>query len=147
MRTGRPGLPACVLVHGVGMSKQMWADPEEARVMGGLFPIRVMLAGHDERRTLYHDLADEGLTVLAWSQRRPVGPASGAIKELMQAVEVLRDTPHQGLILIGHSRGGLVRADYRLIRAVSRVLLYTVAVIVALSMVFPMFWMSFSVAA
>ena len=108
VEAGSPDLPACVLIHGAGMSKLMWVDPEEARVMGGLLPIRVMLAGHDERRTLYHDLAEEGFTVLTWSQHRPVGPATEAVTEFRRAMEVLINIPHNGLVLIGHSRGGLI---------------------------------------
>jgi len=108
LEAGSPDLPACVLIHGVGMSKAMWADPAEARVMGGLFPIRVMLTEYDRLRTLYHDLSEEGFTVLTWSQHRPVGPAAEAVAELKRAMEVLGKIPHKGLIIIGHSRGGLL---------------------------------------
>jgi len=105
---GSPDMPACVLIHGVGMNKHMWAEPEEARVMGGLFPLSVMLSGYDEMRTLYHDLSAEGFTVITWSQARPVGPTRLSVEELRRAVGVLERIPHKGLVLIGHSRGGLV---------------------------------------
>lgn len=108
LEAGSPDLPACMLIHGVGMNKHMWADPDKARIMGGLFPMRVMLGGHEADRTLYHDLRDEGFTVLTWSQTRPVGPASVAVNELRRVLKVLSALPHRGLILIGHSRGGLI---------------------------------------
>lgn len=108
IRPGSPELPACVFVHGVGMSKYMWTDPDKARVMGGMLPIRVMLNGYDERETLFHDLMGEGFTVATWSQRRPVGPAREAVEELIEVVGHLGHVPHHGLIIIGHSRGGLI---------------------------------------
>lgn len=108
LRAGNPDLPACVLIHGTGMNKHMWVEPDNARVMGGLFPMRVMLHGYDVRQTLFHDLEAAGYTVITWSQRRPVGPAAQAVAELRQVAEMLLDVPHRGLVIIGHSRGGLI---------------------------------------
>lgn len=105
---GSPDLPACVLIHGVGMNKHFWSAPEEARVMGSLLPLTAMLSGYDEMRTLYHDLSVEGFTVLTWSQARPVGPTREGADELRRTMDILWRIPHSGLILIGHSRGGLI---------------------------------------
>ena len=116
---GNPELPACVLIHGLGMNKYMWSDPGKARIMGGLLPMRAMLAGYDEPlETLFHDLSSRGFTVITWSQKRPVGPTQDVVQELYQVMNILGNIPHNGLILIGHSRGGLAarsalaRADF-----------------------------------
>jgi pimeloyl-ACP methyl ester carboxylesterase len=105
---GNAGLPACVFVHGLGMSKYIWTDPARARIMGGLYPLTRLLAPQGERRTLYHDLRDAGYTVAAWSQRRPVGPAHAAVEELEQVMAMASEIAPKGVVLIGHSRGGLI---------------------------------------
>jgi pimeloyl-ACP methyl ester carboxylesterase len=104
---GSPDKPACVFAPGLGMDSAIWAAPSEARVLGGLFPLGKVYRDPD-LRTLYHDLADRGHTVVAWSQRRPVGPIEEAVKELYQVIEFTKGIDSNGIILIGHSRGGLV---------------------------------------
>ena len=90
LHIGDPKLPACVLIHGLGMNKHMWAEPANARIMGGLLPMRVMLTGYDEPvRTLFHDLSSKNYTVITWSQRRPVGPTEGVVQELYQVMDML----------------------------------------------------------
>jgi pimeloyl-ACP methyl ester carboxylesterase len=105
---GRPDRPAFVFVHGLGMSKHIWTAPPEARIMGGLFPLGVLLRDYGELRTLYHDLRDMGLTVLAWSQSRPVGPVGQAVKELMYVTGLAGEMNRAGLVFVCHSRGGLI---------------------------------------
>jgi pimeloyl-ACP methyl ester carboxylesterase len=105
---GRADLPACVFVHGLGLNKFVWTDPSLARVMGGLFPLKKLLKGHHSPRTLYHDLMEAGYTVVAWSQRRPVGPAWAAVEELKEVMAKAGRINTKGVVLIGHSRGGLV---------------------------------------
>lgn len=108
VHAGSAGLPACVFVHGLGMSKYIWTDPARERIMGGLYPLTRLLAGREEKRTLYHDLMDAGYTVAAWSQWRPVGPAEAAVEELGQVTAMVSKTAPKGIVLIGHSRGGLI---------------------------------------
>lgn len=105
---GSPDKPACVFIHGMGLNRTIWSSPGEARVMGGMFSIGIMLRGKPELRTLYHDLRAAGCTVAAWSQRRPVGPARAAVEELREVLEMARGVPHAGVVLVGHSRGGII---------------------------------------
>lgn len=105
---GKPDRPLSIFVHGLGVNRRLWTDPSLCRVMGGLFPLASVLPGYDLSRTLFHDLMDQGHTVAAWSQRRPVGPLETAVRELSEVISTAREVPHRGLILIGHSRGGLV---------------------------------------
>ncbi|MDP2167575.1 MAG: alpha/beta fold hydrolase [Thermodesulfovibrionales bacterium] len=110
--------PAVIFIHGLGMGKEIWVDPAGARILGGWMPLRVLLkndpdsGGNGELRTLYHDLAALGYTVIAWSQSRPVGPAEAALEELREMAGVAGEMGHKGIILIGHSRGGLVARKY-----------------------------------
>lgn len=105
---GREGLPACILVHGLGMNKLIWTDPPQTKILGGLFPLGILLGGSSETRTLYHDLKELGYTVITWSQSRPVGPIDEAVRELAGVVEIARGVQCPGIVLIGHSRGGLI---------------------------------------
>lgn len=95
-----------MLAPGLGMDSAIWADPAEAKLLGGLVPIGKVY-GDLEMRTLYHDLADEGFAVHTWGPRRPVGPLSDVVDELLDVVEQARNEENSGIILIGHSRGGL----------------------------------------
>jgi pimeloyl-ACP methyl ester carboxylesterase len=89
------------------MDSAIWASPSEARMMGGLASLG-KLYREPNLRTLYHDLADRDYTVVTWSQRRPVGPIEEAVGELYSVMEYARGIESEGIILIGHSRGGLV---------------------------------------
>jgi pimeloyl-ACP methyl ester carboxylesterase len=104
---GSPDKPACVFAPGLGMDSAIWAAPSEARILGGLFPLGKVYRDPD-LRTLYHDLAERGHTVVTWSPRRPVGPIEEVVKELYSVIEFTRGIQSADIILIGHSRGGLV---------------------------------------
>ena len=73
--------PLVIFVHGMGMNAAMWAEPAVARILGGKYPLSVLL-GDVEMRTSFHDLKALGFPVLAWSQKRPAGPALLAVEEL-----------------------------------------------------------------
>jgi pimeloyl-ACP methyl ester carboxylesterase len=107
-RAGNEKLPACVFIHGLGMNKLTWTSLSEANLMGGSVPIASLLKGHDLSKTLYHDMIEEGCPVMAWSQRRPLGPAAEAVKELKEVMARARRISKEGVVLIGHSRGGLI---------------------------------------
>lgn len=104
--------PAFIFIHGVGMDETIWTAPGRARVLGGLFPMTVMLKGYEEMKTLYHDLGDLGFSVVTWSQQRPVGPTEAGVEELRAVVESTRGLGHNGIVLIGHSRGGLIARKF-----------------------------------
>lgn len=96
----------------MGMDANFWADPASARILGGRYPLSVLLGRETEVRTSFHDLMGLGFSVLTWSQSRPAGPIAAAKAELRQ---ILRDYPEygsNGLLLISHSRGGLVARKY-----------------------------------
>jgi|Deesub1362A_J573_1020465.scaffolds.fasta_scaffold00183_35 pimeloyl-ACP methyl ester carboxylesterase len=105
---GKKDLPACIFIHGLSMNKDIWIAPSEVRILGGLFPFSSLIKTSSEMKTLYHDFMALGYTVVAWSQSRPAGPAGEAVKELKTVVEFTRGINHSGIILIGHSRGGLI---------------------------------------
>lgn len=109
---GKRNMPACIFIHGLGMDKGTWVEPMKARIIGGLFPlwriIRKEIVSPDALRTLYHDLKERGYTVLTWSQSRPSGAIYTAVSELMDMIKFTQTLKVKGIILIGHSRGGLI---------------------------------------
>ena len=105
---GSPDKPAVVFVHGLGMNRQIWTDPPEARMFGGLFKAGALLRGSKDTHTLYHDMARLGHTVITWSQHRPVGPIMEAVAELDTVMAHARRISPTGVVLVGHSRGGLI---------------------------------------
>lgn len=108
MREGRPGEPCFIFVHGLGMNQDIWVSPGEARMMGGLLSMSVLLRGFENPATLFHDVSEAGATAITWCQQRPVGPVEIAIRELEIVLEEAARLPCSGLVLVGHSRGGLI---------------------------------------
>ncbi len=120
--------PAVIFNHGLGMDRRVWESPDEAKVLGGRFPIRLLLCREPELRgesrgfffgrppdkltTLFHDLKEQGYTVIAWSQRRSAAETEVAVSELRGIIEGVRAHSKAGIILVGHSRGGLVARKY-----------------------------------
>lgn len=88
----------------MGMDANFWANPADARILGGKYPLRVMIPGI-EMKTSFDDLRSLGFSVLAWSQKRPAGEAMLAFEELQKIADAHFSGP---VILIGHSRGGLL---------------------------------------
>ncbi len=99
--------PLVIFIHGMGMNAAMWSDPARARILGGRYPLSILL-DDAEPKTSFHDLKDLGYPVLAWSQKRPAGPAILAVEELKQLVRRYPGKSHAGIVLIGHSRGGII---------------------------------------
>lgn len=118
LNKGDNNKPAVVFIHGLGMDKNIWADPAKSRILGGMFPLRILLnkVFFDETpeniRTLFYDLQSRGYTVITWSQKRPAGPMDFAVSELNEIVEFAGGLTKKGVILIGHSRGGLIARKY-----------------------------------
>jgi pimeloyl-ACP methyl ester carboxylesterase len=133
---GERGKPAAFFVHGLGMDKKIWESPDDSKILGGQFPIGLILAkkpaahvkDSDEHpeisaglslgdlprnlSTLFHILRDSGYTVITWSQKRPSARISVSVSELRDVVALHRKLCDAGIILIGHSRGGLVARAY-----------------------------------
>lgn len=107
---GDPARPVCILIHGLGMSKTIWTDPRNARLLGGLSSIGRLLVGGSGSKTVFHDLVREGYTVCAYSQRRPMGPMVAQVQELADLIQTC--AADRKIVLIGHSRGGIIGRAY-----------------------------------
>ena len=135
---GHENKPAVIFIHGLGMDQQIWNDPFESRVLAGELHITTLMCkkpqprdfGRSEHkpegnfnrfsigeqpdtlRTLFHDLREKGYTVVTWSQKRPAAPMESIVDELKAIVEEAHTYAKAGIILVGHSRGGLVGRKY-----------------------------------
>lgn len=65
-----------------------------------------------ELRTVFQDLKEEGYSLIAWSQSRPAAPIDVAVSELKDVLRLSHEYNPSDLILIGHSRGGLIGRRY-----------------------------------
>ncbi|MHB8881430.1 MAG: lipase family alpha/beta hydrolase [Thermodesulfovibrionales bacterium] len=123
--------PLVILIHGLGMDQNIWTDPCAARILGGALPITVLLSERPEQRapgsskitggerpdpkdlrTIFHDLRDRGYPLIAWSQQRPAGPIAAAASELAMVMEQAVKTHPGDIILVCHSRGGLIARKF-----------------------------------
>jgi pimeloyl-ACP methyl ester carboxylesterase len=116
--------PAVIFVHGLGMDKNIWVNPLHSRILGGMFPLTVLLKDRlspgnasDGMKTLYDDLMEKGYPVLTWSQQRPAGPIDSAVIELDEIVRIAVNLTKSGIMLVGHSRGGLIARKYLMINS------------------------------
>ena len=135
---GHKNKPVVIFIHGLGMDQQIWIDPFESRVLAGELHITTLMCkkpqprdfGRSEHkpegnfnrfsigeqpdtlRTLFHDLREKGYTVVTWSQKRPAAPMESIVDELKAIVEEAHTYAKAGIILVGHSRGGLVGRKY-----------------------------------
>ena len=105
VREGSPEMPCFVFIHGLGMNQDIWTAPAEARIMGGILPLSILLREFKDPATLFHDVSEAGAT---WSQQRPVGPVKEAVRELDLVLEEAEKLPCPEIVLVGHSRGGLI---------------------------------------
>lgn len=129
---GDPRKPAVIFIHGLGMDKRIWEDPEEARVFDGRFPINTLLCKEppseissvklhvdvslgkapEKLTTAFHDLKGLGYTIIAYSQQRPAAGTEVAVSELRELISRHEGYFKSGIVLIGHSRGGLIAGKY-----------------------------------
>jgi pimeloyl-ACP methyl ester carboxylesterase len=125
--------PAIIFIHGLGMDKAIWVNPSNSRILGGMFPLKILLnkIPSDERpynlQTLFDDLRLKEYPVITWSQRRPASPINSAVSELSEIVKIAYNLTKAGVILIGHSRGGLIGRKYLLKKDQSIIGLITIS--------------------
>jgi pimeloyl-ACP methyl ester carboxylesterase len=128
---GDSNKPAVIFIHGLGMNKDIWINPSNSRILGERFPLKILLRKQtqdeetksekknkqrDNLQTTFHDLRQKGYTVITWSQRRPGGLIASVVKELSEIIKITKEITGTGIILIGHSRGGLIGRKYLLKR-------------------------------
>ena len=129
LHNGMPGLPAIILIHGLGMNNYFWVDPKKCFVLGGLAPLTIFLAnaaGKPENTlsfvTMEHDmqglwkrLLKAGFSLASWTQSQPLGPIQVAIDELGAVMATVQNKwPNKPVYLVGHSRGGLIARKFLL---------------------------------
>jgi len=138
LRRGNTDKPALVFIHGLGMDKNIWVNPSKSRVLGGKIPLKIILSKNPPVKdfglrkkaprkafsefslgeqpamiyTLLNDLSQKDFPVITWSQERPSGPIDVAVSELEKIIKTAHTLTKAGIILIGHSRGGLIARKY-----------------------------------
>src|SRR5512137_1718981 len=129
------GKPWVVLVHGLGMSHRSWSDPFKETLLGGglsfdhvltdlqtppdlcQFPAAGRFGCSPPLRlsnprplSFWEFLKREGCGIAGWSQEKPLGTIDHAVGELQN---LLKEVPQRKkIVLLGHSRGGLVARKY-----------------------------------
>lgn len=139
LHKGSPDKPAMIFIHGLGMDKDIWVNPSKSRILGGMFPLKVFLSKRHQRKdsisdrnssgdtikpltdkqtdtlqTLFDDLTFRNYTVITWSQERPASPIDSVVSELKEIIRIANKLTKNGIVLIGHSRGGLIGRKYLL---------------------------------
>lgn len=122
-----------ILIHGMGATEKSWTDPCAETLAGGMLPFDFVLTdfNHPPNRListpllqwkicnsaplrlqpspptpLWEVMAGESFNLLAWSQRDSCGLISQAVEELSDVMKLL--PPEDEVVLLGHSRGGLI---------------------------------------
>ena len=111
---GSMNKPAVVLIHGLGMDKHIWINPLMSRILGGLLPLQIILGKRTDVKTVYQDLKHDDYSVITWSQKRPMASIDTVVEELKEIIKIAKGLTKDGLVIIGHSRGGLVARRYLL---------------------------------
>lgn len=135
---GNRDKPVILFIHGIGMDKNIWINPLNSRIIGGKFPLKIVISKEpaskdfgfckfmpnkmvakfsigiqpDSLETLYHDLKVRRYTVMSWSQKRPSCPIDSVVQELEEVIKAAKELSKAGIILVGHSRGGIIARKY-----------------------------------
>lgn len=138
LREGNRKKPAVIFIHGLGMDKDIWVNPLKSRILGGKFPLTTLLSKKPDpmactrtggktvryrqkftlgnppvrMQTLFDDFCKENYPVITWSQQRPAAPIDRAAEELKTIVRIAQTLTENGIVLVGHSRGGLIGRTY-----------------------------------
>ncbi len=134
---GGEGKPILILIHGFGATEKSWTNPYEEFLVRGKISFDYVLADYRGRPfppyfplwqfrnyclstplrrfssrppPLWDVLKEGGYNLVTWTQGKPHGPMALAVEELNGVVEESEMIFGKGtrLVLIGHSRGGLV---------------------------------------
>ena len=134
---GAEGKPVLILIHGFGATEKSWTNPYEEFLVRGKISFDYVLADYRGRPfppyfplwqfrnyclstplrrlssrppPLWDVLKEEGYNLVTWTQGKPYGSIALAVEELNGVVEESEVIFGKGtrLVLIGHSRGGLV---------------------------------------
>ncbi len=103
---------AVVFIHGLGMDKNIWVDPSKSRILGGMFPLKVILKKYPAVTTLFHDLKKFNYPLITWSQRNPAGEIDTVVRELNEIISIASNMTKEGIIIVSHSRGGIIARKY-----------------------------------
>lgn len=130
---GRSNNPLAILIHGLGVDKNIWLNPLNAKVLAKKVPLKLFAAkapkpclpeNHNGKKisfgdmpeniqTLWDELVKEGINIICWSQRRPAGPISAAVNDLAEVMNKAEEIfPGSRIALVCHSRGGLVARKF-----------------------------------
>ncbi len=135
---GNLNKPVIIFIHGLGMDKDIWVNPLKSRILGGRLPLNIFLRekpptkdfglSRDKPKrgipglstgaqpkyleTLFTDLKLRKYPVVTWSQKRPSGPIDSVVSELEEIITFAKELTKAGIILVGHSRGGLIGRKY-----------------------------------
>lgn len=130
-----PDMPAIVFIHGLGMDKNIWLNPFNSRILGGKLPLTILLGEKPEiiklkssenfkklklssgkppekLHTLLHRLKEKDFPVITWSQKRPAETIDRVVAELNEILEYAKNITKNDIIIITHSRGGLIARKY-----------------------------------
>ncbi|ODA44553.1 hypothetical protein THER_0701 [Thermodesulfovibrio sp. N1] len=116
------------------MDSSIWISPSETRILGGAFPLSTLTRNEPQTIKLYqkptvlpekftigdtfplttsfNDLKEKGYSVITWSQKKLLGSVYNAIEELKYVVNFSNLFTRKGIVLIGHSRGGLIARKF-----------------------------------
>jgi pimeloyl-ACP methyl ester carboxylesterase len=129
--------PVLILIHGFGATEKSWIHPYEEYMGMGRISFDYVLTDYERRPSppyfpqwrfrnyclstplrktsprppsLWECLREEGYSMMTWTQRKRYGPITLAVEELNGVVEESKALfgSDLRLVLIGHSRGGLV---------------------------------------
>lgn len=131
LHKGKKDKPAVILIHGMGIDKNIWIDPLNTKIFAKSVPVRVFTATEpkpcvslrekkitigefpENIKNLWTALKEEGFNLICWSQRRPVDPINIAVEELTEIMrKTKRSFPKTPIALVGHSRGGLIARKF-----------------------------------